>query len=321
MAFRETFEKRVERDGKKPFVFFRDQVIDYVTLQGKVHRAANLLRELGVRKGDPVCLFLPNCLEFLYLWFGLAEIGGVMVPLDVNLRGDGLKYIINHCDARWIIVNERLLDTYSIVENGLSRIDHRVWHGEADPPGENFLSLSRLMEAAEEKAPPPLAIREEDPLGILYTSGATGPPKGVMISHFNYLNSGEIWAKDVIHYRPDDIFFTTLPLFHANAQMFTAMGSLFSGRPFVLRERFSASRFFDEIRQYGASSVQVMRRLCSALVGLADSVTEAERKAVVQRYLHHLSLVVEHSVLDAEDQVMALQEDRQGLGQSRRRVG
>ncbi len=77
---------------------------------------------------------------------------------------------------------------------------------------------------------------------------------------------------------------------------------------------------FDEIRQYGASSVQVMRRLRSALVGLADSVTEAERKASVQRYLHHLNLVVEHSVLDAEDQVMALQEDRQGLGQSRRRA-
>jgi uncharacterized membrane protein len=77
---------------------------------------------------------------------------------------------------------------------------------------------------------------------------------------------------------------------------------------------------FDEIRQYGVSSVQVMRRLRSALVGLADSVTEAERKEVVQRYLHHLNLVVEHSVLDAEDRVMALQEDRQGLGLSRRRA-
>jgi uncharacterized membrane protein len=77
---------------------------------------------------------------------------------------------------------------------------------------------------------------------------------------------------------------------------------------------------FDEIRQYGASSVQVMRRLRSALLGLADSVTEAERKEVVQRYLYHLNLVVEHSVLDAEDRLMALQEDRQGLGLSRRRA-
>ncbi len=77
---------------------------------------------------------------------------------------------------------------------------------------------------------------------------------------------------------------------------------------------------FDEIRQYGASSVQVMRRLRAALIGLADSVTEAERKEAVQHYLSHLKLVVEHSVLDAEDQVMALQEDRQGLGLSRRRA-
>lgn len=75
---------------------------------------------------------------------------------------------------------------------------------------------------------------------------------------------------------------------------------------------------FDEIRQYGADSVQVMRRLRAALVSLMDSVTEAERKEVVRRYLHHLNLVVEHSMLDAEDQIMALQEDRQGLGLSRR---
>ena len=77
---------------------------------------------------------------------------------------------------------------------------------------------------------------------------------------------------------------------------------------------------FDEIRQFGASSVQVMRRLRSALLGLMDSVTEAERKEVVGRYLQHLNLMVEHSVLDAEDQVMALREDRQGLGLSRRRA-
>ena len=77
---------------------------------------------------------------------------------------------------------------------------------------------------------------------------------------------------------------------------------------------------FDEIRQYGASSVQVMRRMRSALVDLADSVTEAERKAVVQRYLDHLNLTVEQSLLDVEDRVMALQEDRQGLGLSRRRA-
>jgi len=77
---------------------------------------------------------------------------------------------------------------------------------------------------------------------------------------------------------------------------------------------------FDEIRQYGADSVQVMRRLRSAVLGLADSVTDGERKELVQRYLQHLNLAVEHSDLDAEDRLMALQEDRQGLGLSRRQA-
>lgn len=71
---------------------------------------------------------------------------------------------------------------------------------------------------------------------------------------------------------------------------------------------------FDEIRQYGASSVQVIRRLRSALLGLAESVTDAERTELVQRYLQHLNLAVEHSVLDAEDRLMALQEELAGLG-------
>jgi len=74
---------------------------------------------------------------------------------------------------------------------------------------------------------------------------------------------------------------------------------------------------FDEIRQYGTGSVQVMRRLRAALLGLADSVSEPARKEPVRRYLHHLDLVVQQSVLDAEDQLVALQEDRQGLGLSR----
>ncbi|MGH8507290.1 MAG: DUF2254 domain-containing protein [Gammaproteobacteria bacterium] len=77
---------------------------------------------------------------------------------------------------------------------------------------------------------------------------------------------------------------------------------------------------FDEIRQYGAGSVQVMRRLRSALLALTESVTQAERKESVQRYLQHLNVAVQHSVLDAEDRLMALQEDRQGLGLSRHQL-
>jgi uncharacterized membrane protein len=77
---------------------------------------------------------------------------------------------------------------------------------------------------------------------------------------------------------------------------------------------------FDEIRQYGAPSVQVMRRLRAALVGLIDTLSSVERADAVRRYLEHLDRVIERSTLDAEDKVIAFQEDRQGLGISRRRA-
>ena len=77
---------------------------------------------------------------------------------------------------------------------------------------------------------------------------------------------------------------------------------------------------FDEIRQYGAPSLQVVRRLRAALVGIADTTTIAARVEAVQRYVKHLDMVIERSTLDSEDKVIASQEDRQGLGLSRRRV-
>jgi crotonobetaine/carnitine-CoA ligase len=279
MTFQELLEMRVEKDGGNPFVYFRDKVIDFATLDRNVNKAANLLRELRVKKGDHVCLFLPNCPEFLYLWFGLAKIGGVMVPLNISLRGDGLEYIINHCDAKWIVVNERLHDAFTFVEKDLSGIQHRIWHSEGASPPEPFHSLNDLMGTAEEKAPATVDTKDSDPLGIIYTSGTTGPPKGAMVSHFNYINTGLVWAEDVIDYRDEDIFFTTLPMFHANAQMFTTMGSLRSGRPFVLRERFSASRFFDEVRQCGATIFNYIGGMLTMLMKQPEREDDSDNPA------------------------------------------
>jgi crotonobetaine/carnitine-CoA ligase len=116
-------------------------------------------------------------------------------------------------------------------------------------------------------------------MSIMYTSGTTGLPKGAMISHFNYPNTGKIWEEIVVRANPDDVFFTTLPLFHANAQMFTTMGSVSSGRPMVLREKFSASRFFDEIRQYGATVFNYIGAMLTILMKQPPRPDDADNPA------------------------------------------
>ncbi len=253
MSFRDLFEKRAKSNGGQPFVYFNEETITFNALETHVNKTANMLREMGVGKGDHVCMLLPNCLEFIYLWFALAKIGGVMVPINYSLRGDGLKYIINHSESKIIFVHANLLEPYNFIVDDLEFIETMAVIGSAAPDTPESLSYWDLMAQASPSEPPFMDIAPGDPLGIIYTSGTTGPPKGAMISHFNYINSGKVWVEEVIRCQEDDIFFTSLPLYHANAQMFTTMGSLYSGRPFVLREKFSASQFFNEIRRYKAT--------------------------------------------------------------------
>jgi len=279
MTFRELLELRAEKDGKRPFLLFRNKIVDFATLDQKVNKAANFFRDLGVKKGKHVCLHLPNFPEFLYLWFGLVKLGAVMVPLNIRLRENKLAYVINHCDAEWIVVNEALYYAYSFVEKDLKSIKHKIWHSDDTPPPENFHSLFTLMNSAEEKAPPAVAIKDEDPIAILYTFGSAGLPKGSMISHFNYINTGRVWAEDIINYREDDIVLSTMPLSHANAQMLTAMSCLISGRPYVLGERFSPLVFFDEIRQYGATVLHLTGSMVAKLMGQPERENDSDNPA------------------------------------------
>lgn len=245
-------ERRAEKNGGKAFVFFKDQEVTFAVVNQMANRFAHGLRRMGVKKGDKVCLLLPNCLEFLYLWFGLAKMGGIMVPLNFNRPGAELGYMIRHCDARWMVVDEDLCPAYESVEKDLPRIEAKIWRGEKDPPSKDFRPLGDLLRGAD-GGDPAEEIREEDPLGILYTPAGALPAKGIMISHLNYVNTGEVWAKEVIDSREEDVFFTHLPLFGANAQMFTIMGALTMGCPLVLGKNFSPFLFWPEIQRSKAT--------------------------------------------------------------------
>lgn len=189
-----------------------------------------------------------------------------MVPLNIHLRGDELAATINHSDAKLIVVHDSLYGFYSCVENELKNIEHKIWHSESASPPNSFYSLNTLIESAREEYIPSVDIKNVDLLGIIYTQGTTGSPKGVMISHLNYWNAGNVWAKDIIDYREDDIMFSTLPLFHANAQMCAVMGCLVSGHPYVLGEGFSPPHFFDDVRRYGATVLHLVGSMARMLI-------------------------------------------------------
>jgi carnitine-CoA ligase len=232
-----------------PFVTFVGETVTYAEMLARSHAAADALAAVGLRRGDRLALMLPNCLEFLDLWFASALLGAVLVPINTALQGDGLRYLIEHCGAKLLVADAPLAHTVAAaVEGGASQA--RIFVRDPAREGDDVLRtlLGGAHPPAAHAAPAP-----EDLASILYTSGTTGLPKGVMNCHNAYAAAGREFAVETVRFREDDVFYTTLPLFHINAQTLTTMGSIVSGRPMVLAPRFSASGMFDDVRAHGAT--------------------------------------------------------------------
>lgn len=244
-------ESRVELTPDASFVTFKGEQSSYADAFRRAEQAAAALASLGIRRGDRVALVLPNSLEFMDLWFGVSLLGAVLVPVNTGLKGDGLRYIVEHSEARVVVVDEDLVETLEAALPVGSGPEHRFSRGDADPP-RGWWRLGELT-AGGHPAPERPKLEPADLASILYTSGTTGLPKGVMCTHNSYPTAAYEFTQRYVQIRPDDVLYTSLPLFHVNAQSLTTCGSIVSGRPMVLAPRFSASGFFDDLRAHRAT--------------------------------------------------------------------
>jgi crotonobetaine/carnitine-CoA ligase len=204
-------------------------------------RMAHMLASQGVEPGDRVHVHLVNCPEFYDCWFGCSVLGAVMVPTNPLLARAELNYELEHAGCVVSVTEPDLVDAVSA----------------ARPPGLNEITVARTEdfeaalagqpESADRRGP-----RPEDLAAILYTSGTTSSPKGVMVTHANYLHVGEVVAQH-LRIRADDRWLIVLPLFHANAQYYSTMSALVSGASIALTERFSASRWSRQAARHEAT--------------------------------------------------------------------
>lgn len=241
---------RAEATPDAPFLTFQGAQSTYADALQRAERCAAALASLGVAKGDKVALMLPNSLEILDLWFGTSLLGAVMVPVNTGLKGDGLRYIVEHSEADVLVVDEAFVDAVEAALPAGEGAGRRFIRGGDAPAG--YDRLEELI-GGEFPSPSQPQIEPGDLASILYTSGTTGLPKGVMNCHNSYPTAAYQFTQRYVQVREDDVLYTSLPLFHVNAQSLTTCGSIVSGRPMVLAPRFSASRFFDDLRAHGAT--------------------------------------------------------------------
>ena len=179
---RELVELYQEEEAETTCVFWRDEEITYRQLNERTNRVANGLKALGVKKGDVVSVYLPNCPDYFYVWFGITKLGAVFGPINALFKGDEVRHVLSDSGAVAVITSEALLDTIRAARGSCPALQHIIClEGEAEDASaySDLLQNSSELEAVE--------IARNDLAAIVYTSGTTGKPKGAMLSHWNYV--------------------------------------------------------------------------------------------------------------------------------------
>ncbi|MDN3020097.1 AMP-binding protein [Paenibacillus sp. BSR1-1] len=214
----------------KTFIILDDVNYSFSDFNRMVNKTANFLKGLGIKKGTHVAMILPNHIDFLLLWFALAKMGAVMVPINTSLKKDGLGYILKQSDSEYLFLHKDL--DPSIKDEGFFRIE--VSDGELIELTKEFSDEYRIPES----------LQISDPMSIVYTSGTTSLPKGVVNSQNAYVEAGKDMA-EFLGLKHDDLMYIFLPLFHVNPQFYGVMSSLYNGNSILVGRKFSVSEFWD----------------------------------------------------------------------------
>ncbi|MDO8208879.1 AMP-binding protein [Conexibacter sp. CPCC 206217] len=269
-----------ERRGDKELVRFDGGApLTHDEVVGRAASLAAALRDAGLGPGDRVLMMLDNGPAFLDAWFACALGGLVMVPLNTRLQGRLLEDVATRSGARAVIADPDyvpLLDP--LLDAGIPRAVTGT--APADASG-GWLRHDALVEDRDAPLAPP--SRPADPVSIIFTSGTTGPAKGVILSHGHCIARSGSYVRGLGLDR-DDVMFSCLPLFHNNAQMATVLPALLAGGRVALHGRFSVSRFWSQISAAGATRFTLIGRMANLLLAAdprPDERTHAVRSACI----------------------------------------
>ncbi len=273
-----------ERPDSPSLQWQTEEPLSYKQVYERCLHLAGGLRELGVGRGDRVAFMLPNSMEIVLSWFGVNLLGAVEVPINIHYRGNWIVHEVNDCEARLAIVHEKYVERFMEVADELEHLTHLVVVG-GDAPREamgkwSMHKWSELESAAALSEP--VETNYYDTSGILYTSGTTGPSKGVVLPY----GVGGNFAQGVIEVArltSDDVNYVVHPLFHGNAQFMQVLPSLLVGARVSMWPGFSASGWLDQVRACGATITNAIGVICSFVYSQPEREDDADNplRAVV----------------------------------------
>ncbi|MFT9597906.1 long-chain-fatty-acid--CoA ligase [Mesobacillus sp.] len=248
--------------GDKIAIFSEDRALTYSELNERVNKLSDGLRKLGVCKGDRIAYLAPNSIEMLEGFYGVFQVGGVMVPLNIRLKPDDYLFILNHSESKVLFVDQDLFHLIQPIKNQLESVQHIIVHYKEDSLDE--ISYDEWLSQHSAETFKREELDENDVCSLLYTSGTTGNPKGVMLTHRNnYLH-----ALSTMHHlrvSDEDVLLHVLPMFHVNG-----WGSPFyytaNGASQVCLRKTTPETIFNALEKHKVSVMHMAPTVLNALL-------------------------------------------------------
>lgn len=261
------FQSRVAHCAEEPAIWFEGRAIRWRDLQVLVDKISNTLASRGVAKGDHVAIIAPNSPHYLATILAVAKLGAVVVPINHELKPANLAYILTHSKVVGVLTTAALMKDVAAARGDA---EASMWCISLDEPADGAPALDTLLRQHCTKTCLTDRADPGDAALILYTSGTTGRPKGVVYNHQGIILASEAFAVRMA-LQPAERLLCVLPLFHVNAFFYSFVGALTVGGCTVLGGRFSASRFWDIAVESGATQVNLISSIGMILVARPES--------------------------------------------------
>lgn len=269
-------EKRAAEAPEAVFFTFGEDSFTLGGFNASVNAMARNLLDQGIVRGQSVAIIMETSVDYMRLWFALAKIGAIEVPINNAYRGDLLAHALNTSGASVAVIDVKYAATLAEIAGQASAL-HTVYVRDGEWPGNGGSLKSR--DFAELAAPADETNLGDAPHfsevgGIIFTSGTTGPSKGVLLSHY-YLAAYGFMYREINALGADDVVLNFLPFFHIGAKFLT-IATLASGGRMHLQERLSITTFWDTVREYGVTNFIGVGGICNMLLSSPPSPSDRE---------------------------------------------